>query len=258
MAIIDTPDSTADNILIHGDCVNVLPTLPAASVDFVLTDPPYITRYKSRDGRSVPNDDNDRWIKPAFAETYRVLKRDSFCVSFYGWPQADKFIHAYRAAGFRIVGHLVFSKRYTSSTRYLRYQHECAHLLAKGNPSCPQKTIGDVIDWTYSGNKLHPTQKPLSVLLPLIETFCASHGTVLDPFAGSGSTLLAAKKTGRSYIGIELDAKYHAIARSRLAPEPVCPATSLRDAAMSLPPDATRLDAPAPLSSTSVVGGKNA
>jgi site-specific DNA-methyltransferase (adenine-specific) len=115
------------------------------------------------------------------------------------------------------VGHFAFPKRYTSSTRYLRYQHECAHLLAKGNPLYPKETIGDVIDWTYSGNKLHPTQKPLSVLLPLVETFSKPDGTVLDPFAGSGSSLLAAKMLGRSYVGIELDAKYHAIAARRLA-----------------------------------------
>lgn len=214
--------------LIHGDCLQVLPTLAPASIQFILTDPPYITRYKSRDGRSVANDDNDRWLKPAFAQMYRVLANDSFAVSFYGWPQADKFIAAYRSAGFRIVGHFVFPKRYTSTTRYLRYQHECAHLLAKGNPALPHDTIGDVIDWTYSGNKLHPTQKPLSVLQPLVETFCPLRGTVLDPFAGSGSTLLAARSLGRAAIGIELDAKYHAIASRRLAMERASHAQSLQ------------------------------
>ena len=137
-------------------------------------------------------------------------------MSFYGWPQADRFIRAYRDAGFRIVGHFVFPKRYTSASKFVRYQHECAHLLAKGNPRQPQYAIGDVIDWTYSGNKHHPTEKPLSALLPLVETFSPLLGTVLDPFAGSGSTLLAAKALGRDYIGIELDAKYHAIAARRL------------------------------------------
>jgi DNA modification methylase len=73
-----------------------------------------------------------------------------------------------------------------------------------------------VIDWTYSGNKLHPTQKPLSVLLPMVETFSPPGGVVLDPFSGSGSSLLAAKMLGRSWLGIELDAKYHAIASRRL------------------------------------------
>jgi site-specific DNA-methyltransferase (adenine-specific) len=205
------------NTILHADCLQVLPALAAESVDFILTDPPYITRYKSRDGRTVPNDDNGTWLKPAFAEMFRVLKRDSFCVGFYGWPQADRFIRAYRDAGFSIVGHLVFPKRYTSSSKFLRYQHECAHLLAKGNPKKPAYAIGDVIDWTYSGNKLHPTQKPLPVLLPLVETFSAPGGLVLDPFSGSGSTLLAAKTLGRSYLGVELDSKYHAIACRRLA-----------------------------------------
>jgi adenine-specific DNA-methyltransferase len=207
------------NTLIHGDCLHVLPTLPEKSVNFILTDPPYITNYKSRDSRSVPNDDNDRWLKPAFAEMHRVLHDDTFCISFYGWPQADKFMQAYRAAGFRIVGHLVFPKRYTSSTRFLRYQHECAYLLAKGYPPHPDETVSDVIDWTYSGNKLHPTQKPLSVLLPLVETFSVRQGMVLDPFSGSGSTLAAAQMLGRNWLGIELDPKYHAIASRRLAQE---------------------------------------
>jgi len=205
------------NTIINADCLTTLPQFPAESVHFILTDPPYITRYKARDGRTVPNDDNAAWLKPAFAEMFRVLAPDSFAVSFYGWPQADRFIRAYRDAGFRVVGHFVFPKRYTSASKFVRYQHECAHLLVKGNPKRPDFAIGDVIDWTYSGNKLHPTQKPLSVLLPLVETFAPLQGTVLDPFAGSGSSLLAAKTLGRNYIGMELDAKYHAIAERRLA-----------------------------------------
>lgn len=204
------------NTIIHADCVKALPMLPDKSVSFILTDPPYITNYRARDGRRVPGDDNDRWLKPAFAQMYRVLADDCFAVSFYGWPKADRFMQAYRAAGFRVVGHLMFPKDYASSTRFLRYQHESAHLLAKGNPREPRRPIADVIEWTYTGNKLHPTQKPVSVLLPLVETFSHADGTVLDPFAGSGSSLVAAKALCRNYIGIEMDAKYHAIARRRL------------------------------------------
>jgi len=205
------------NTIINADCLNALPALPAQSVDFILTDPPYLVNYKSRDGRTVPNDNDDQWLLPAFQEMYRVLKEDSFCVSFYGWPKADLFMKAYRTAGLRIVGNFVFPKRYTSTTGYVRYQHECAHLLVKGCPWARADTIGDVIDWTYSGNKLHPTQKPIQVLLPLIETFSPPGGLVLDPFAGSGSSLVAARMLGRTYLGIELDAAYHAIAEQRLA-----------------------------------------
>jgi uncharacterized protein (TIGR02391 family) len=117
------------NQLWEGDCLKLLPNIAGNSADFILTDPPYITNYRSRDGRSVPNDNNDAWLKPAFAELYRVLKPDSFAVSFYGWPKADRFLTAFRAAGFRVVGHLVFPKRYTSKTQFVRYQHEAAYLL---------------------------------------------------------------------------------------------------------------------------------
>ena len=200
-----------------GDCLELLPALPEASVDFILTDPPYITRYRSRDGRTVPNDNNDAWLKPAFAELYRVLKPDSYAVSFYGWSKADRFLTAFRAAGFRVVGHFVFPKRYTSKTSHLRYQHESAYLLAKGNTT-PKHIIGDVLDWSNSGNKYHPTEKPLCVFTPLIAAFTPANGLVLDPLAGSGSTLLAARALGcQYYLGIELDAKYHAIACNRLA-----------------------------------------
>jgi DNA modification methylase len=211
------PTTQYFNEIINGDCLKVLPKLADGGVDFILTDPPYITRYKDRSGRSIKNDDNATWLKPAFAEMYRVLAHNSFCVSFYGWPQADRFMNAFRAAGFRIAGHLVFPKRYTSATRHLRYQHECAYLLAKGYPKEPAYPIGDVIDFVYSGNKLHPTEKPISVLLPLVETFSKPGNLVLDPFSGSGSTLHAARSLGRSYLGIELDADYYALAVDRLA-----------------------------------------
>jgi adenine-specific DNA-methyltransferase len=209
-------NTISQTTIINGDCVTVMSQLQAGSVDFILTDPPYLVGYKDRAGRSIKNDDNDAWLKPAFAEMYRVLARNSFCISFYGWPHIDRFMAAWKSAGFRIVGHLVFPKRYTSTTRHLRYQHECAYLLAKGYPQEPAYPIGDVIDFVYSGNKLHPTEKPLSALLPLVETFSTPGSLVLDPFCGSGSTLHAAKSLGRKYVGIELDANYHAAAVARL------------------------------------------
>jgi len=206
------------NTIINADCIKALPMLPDRSIDFILTDPPYITNYRSRDGRRVPGDDNDRWLKPAFSEMYRVLKTDGYCFTFYGWPHADRFMQAFRAAGFRPVGHFSFPKPYTSSAGHVLCQHESGYLLAKGNPGRPQQPLGDVIAWNENtGNTLHVTQKPVSVLLPLIETYSSQDSVVLDPFSGSGSSLLAAKTLGRNYIGIEMDAKYHAIAQKRLA-----------------------------------------
>src|ERR1700730_7361165 len=77
--------------------------------------------------------------------------RHRFCVCFYGWSKADKFIAAWRAAGFRPVGHLVFRKSYASTTRFLRYQHEQAYLLAKGEPPRHHYPVPDVLEMHYQG-----------------------------------------------------------------------------------------------------------
>ncbi len=98
----------------------------------------------------------------------------------------------------------------------MRYHHENAYLLTKGNPALPAVRIPDVLAWNYSGNRLHPTQKPLGILTPLIESFSRPDDVVLDPFCGSGSTLLAAKLAGRRFLGIELDEHYCNVARDRL------------------------------------------
>jgi len=204
------------NTILHGDCTNVMRRLASESVDFCLTDPPYLCNYRSRDGQSVKNDRSGHWIYPAFRHVQRLLKPDSLCVSFYGWHKADEFMAAWRRAGFRPVGHIVFRKKYASSARFMEATHEQAYLLAKGDPALPERPIPDVLEWQYTGNKLHPTQKPVGSLKPLIEAFCPAGGVVLDPFAGSGSTLVAAKETGRQYLGIELDRRHWATAQRRL------------------------------------------
>jgi site-specific DNA-methyltransferase (adenine-specific) len=99
----------------------------------------------------------------------------------------------------------------------LSYAHECAYLLAKGNPAPPDKPISDVLRWHYSGNHGHPSEKAVETLKPVIEAFTQAGDLVLDPFAGSGSTLVAAALLGRHYIGIELEPKYCDLARRRLS-----------------------------------------
>lgn len=219
-AYVSTPIPSSiqsDFEIMHGDCTDLMTGLKPRSVDLIVTDPPYVARYRDRSGRTVSNDDNSDWLIPAFSEMYRVLKNECFCVSFYGWTHTDLFFNAWKTAGFRIVGHITFPKRYTSTVRLLRYQHESAYLLAKGRPSAPDHVIGDVIDWIdYTGNKLHPTQKPLSILMPIIQSFSAVNSLVLDPFAGSGSTLAAAVLTGRRALGIELVEENVRVATERL------------------------------------------
>ena len=71
-------------------------------------------------------------------------------------------------------------------------------------------------DLNPTGNKFHPTEKPVSLMKKLIENSTNEGDIVLEPFAGAGATLLAAKETGRNYVGSELDKKYYDIALERL------------------------------------------
>ncbi|MHA4409627.1 class I SAM-dependent methyltransferase, partial [Klebsiella pneumoniae] len=92
----------------------------------------------------------------------------------------DRFMAAWKAAGFYAVGQLVFTKNYASNRRNARarrgfvdYCHEGAYVLAKGRPVPPLKPLPDVLPFPYTGNTLHPTQKPVEALQPLIESFSA-------------------------------------------------------------------------------------
>jgi site-specific DNA-methyltransferase (adenine-specific) len=206
--------------LYHGDCLSILPTLPAASVDFVLTDPPYLVNYRGRwdSARSpIAGDDSAGWLLPAYRELYRLLKPDSFLVTFYGWPHADLFVSAFKTAGFRLVSHLAFIKNVWGLGRFTRGQHENAYVLAKGRPKAPTSGISDVIEWTRDTDGLHPNQKPIGALHPLMRAFAPESGTVLDPFMGSGSTLIAARDFGLTAIGIDCDQRWCRYAASRLS-----------------------------------------
>lgn len=214
---IADPQTTSIYSIVYGDCIQVMSQMNDQSIDFILTDPPYLVNYRDRSGRAILNDVDQSWLQPAFTETYRVLREGSFMISFYSWTHADKFLETWREAGFRVIGHLVFRKQYCSQSRFLGYQHEQAYLLAKGRPKVPAQPISDVLDMRYSGNQMHPTQKPVSALLPLIKSFTKEDDLVLDPFCGSGSTGIAALLAHRRFLGIELDPEYHRVAQNRLA-----------------------------------------
>jgi site-specific DNA-methyltransferase (adenine-specific) len=212
----DSTHAAVSSQVIQGDCIQMLQSLPGESIDAVITDPPYLVGYRDRSGRSIANDNNPS-VLDAFSDIYRVLKPNSLCVCFYGWNRVDAFFRAWTQAGFRPVGHLVWAKSYASRVGFLEARHEQAYLLAKGRPNRPEAPLPDVQPWEYTGNVAHPTEKAVSILRPLVESFAPAGGIVLDPFAGSGSTLVAAALSGRGYVGIELEDKYCQLARRRLA-----------------------------------------
>lgn len=201
------------NGVIQGDCVEIPKGLPSNSVDFVLTDPPYLGSYKDCDGRTLANDRNPEAVVAAYPELFRVLKPDSSCVTFYGYPKLGAFGHACAQAGFDLVDISCGQTCTVCSSRYVGVAHESAYVLAKGRPRKPTRPLTDVQPWEYTGNKKHPTEKALSVLEPLIRSFSRPEALILHAFAGSGSALIAAALRGRRYLGIELEA--HPLLRVR-------------------------------------------
>ena len=204
-------------VIICGDAASVLDRLEDKSVDLVLTDAPYLCNYRDRTGRSLQGDNSPDMVLPVFPHLYRVLKDHNYCLLFCGWNAIPQFSAAWQEAGFRTAGHIVWRKSYTSSARHLQYQHESAWLLRKGNPAPPDKPLADMQEWTYSGNRLHPTEKAVEVIAPLVRAFSKPGDVVLDPFLGSGTTAVAAALNGRQAIGIELEARYCELAKRRLA-----------------------------------------
>ena len=211
------PISSFINRVIHADCVTALPEIPSESIDLVVTDPPYLVNYHPRDGRKCLNDANAYWLRPAFQELYRVLKPDSFLVTFYGWPWIDRFMQVWKASGFRPVSHLTWTKSHCSREGYTKSYHEVGFLLAKGRPQKPAEPLPDVLPWEYTANRHHTNEKPVIAIRPLIETYSRQGDIVLDPFAGSGTTGIAAKSCNRRLILIEKASQHCQMAESRLA-----------------------------------------
>lgn len=205
------------NQIIEGDAAEFLKTLPRGAIDLVVTDPPYLVNYRDRTGRGLQNDDKPSAVLPVFVPMARAMKPNSYAICFSGWSALPQFSAAWEAAGLRIVSHIVWTKRYRSRRSYTEYRHESAYVLAKGDPAKPARPLPSVMDWVYSGNKRHPTEKAVEVIAPLIRCFSWPGDLVRDPFSGSGSTAVAAALNGRDYLGIDIDPDHVASAEARLA-----------------------------------------
>jgi len=220
------------NKIICGDCLEILPKLPDNSIDLILTDPPFSipTRfYQTRDKRfHVKFSDFGvmaGFFKQIVPECKRLLNWDGHLLVFCDCVSYPTFF-AVTYGQFDYVRALIWDKgegHFTLGTDLpFRYRHEM--LLHARNVGCSYNKANryDVMTFPVVPNKdrTHPAEKPLLLLKHLIEALTSANGFVLDCFAGTGATCVAAKDLGRSYIGIELDLGYCAIAEKRLAALP--------------------------------------
>jgi len=234
--------------IIHGDCLRILGEMPEASVDAVVTDPPYSSGGMYRGDRtqavdakyvqtganscrtSFSGDTMDQRALYSFSvawmsEARRVTKPGGVLVLFTDWRQLPLFSDALQGAGWiwRNIatwwkpGTRMQRGRFSSSAEYVLYGSLGVPAAGKRSPqnvfACPSMK---------GKNKIHICQKPTEVMRWAVGV-APEGGTILDPFAGSGSTGEAAVLEGFRFVGIEREAGYAEIARARIAaavPEP--------------------------------------
>ena len=212
-----------ENKLIHGDSLTLLRQMEPESVDAIITDPPYGINYVSPTGARIQNDTAPFiWF---LYDAFRVLKPGSSgrgtLVCFTRWDVQQVFIDAIRLAGFIVKSEVIWDKM-QHGMGDLKSQfapsHENIVFAVKGKFSFPGHRPKDLITHRKlpGSQMIHPTEKPVPLLADLITAVTKPGDLILDPFAGSGSTLVAAKKTGRRFTGIELDDVHYAKAQRRI------------------------------------------
>lgn len=210
----------------QGDALAVLPTLPSASVHAVVADPPYGIDFQSAWRTATPKFRRIAGDKRPFIwwlpEAYRVLKDDSALLCFCRWDVAEDWRRAIGQAGFAVKSQVVWDRAVIGMGDLKGAygpQHDIIWFATKGKFVWPGKRPASVIrvPRVPSNHVAHPNEKPVALLEQLIGHVTRPGDVVLDPFAGSGSTGVAALKTGRGFVGVELDEEHFNLAGARLA-----------------------------------------
>lgn len=210
----------------HGDCREVLPTLPM--VELVVTDPPYVIgavsagNMASKSGGWADMMNSAAWFTSWYRQCGALLKHDGAMWSFCNWRSLPVVMRAAIDAEMPITSMMVWDKQWIGpgGPQGLRPSYELCALLAKPEFQIKDRGIPDVWRYKIGSYKAsgHPAEKPVGLVQRIITT-CGAGGVVLDPFVGSGTTLVAAKAGGWSGVGIEAEERYCEIAARRCSQE---------------------------------------
>jgi site-specific DNA-methyltransferase (adenine-specific) len=209
------------NKIYCGDCLDLMREMPDKSVDLVLTDPPYGIKadtdaHKSsglikgqktgfctaaRTCYDYSNWDNSPPTKAYFDEMIRISENQIFFGgNFFDLPPSPCWIIWDKETnGYFADAELAWTS-FNTAVRIFKWRWN--GLLQE--------------DMAHKEKRVHPTQKPLPLMMWCLEKYSKPGMTVLDPFLGSGTTAVACKKLGRNYIGIEKEPAYVEIALKRL------------------------------------------
>ncbi len=227
--------------LFQGDSLGVLTTLPAASVDAMLTDPPYSSggvtlgarqadpaqkyqrsgtrrRYPPMLGDAKDQRSWTMWCTLWLAECWRIAREGAPLMVFTDWRQLPALTDAVQGAGWSWRGIVAWDKR-SARPQLGRFRQQCEYVIfaSRGRFNAPSRACLPGV-YSYPVNaaqKVHLTSKPVALITDLLAV-TAADATVLDPFMGGGSVGEACLATGRGYIGCELSPEYFEISRERL------------------------------------------
>jgi len=239
------PCFTGNGVTLYlGDCLRILDTLPNAAADALITDPPYSSGGMFRSDRtaqpaakyvqhgtrvvrpSFSGDNRDgrswsTWCSIWLSECRRIVKPAGYALMFCDWRQLPLATDAFQWGGFLWRGIVPWDKTEAARAPHTGYfRHQCEYVVWGTNGPAAQAPgrgpwAGAIRAGIRQSDKFHMTGKPTPVMKHLLQ--CVPEGgTVLDPFAGSGTTLVAAVQTGRCAIGIEAEEAYCEIAARRI------------------------------------------
>lgn len=223
----------------HGDCLDVLEGVSIPTIDAVVTDPPYASgarmeAQKSSSGAMLRGSGwedkpivNDQMTTGGFVwlmrhiglALYPRMDLGTSWLSFIDWRQWPNLTGALETCNLRIQQMIVWDKGTPGMGNGFRSQHELILHASKGVPNIYSPKYGNVFSAKRERPVDHPSPKPESLMAKLIEVVTRPGDLVVDPFMGGGTTLRAAKNTGRRCIGIEAEERYCEIAAKRLAQE---------------------------------------
>lgn len=214
-----------------GDWREHVADLPDGGVALLLTDPPYgigfqsgykLDRREERNHDPIANDEGEelaaRELTAMLEAFLPKLAADAHALVFTHWKTEPAMRAVLHSAGLKIRGSLIWDKDNTSmgalSTTFAPKHERIIHAV-KGSPVLVQREA-DVISADRVNSSRHPTEKPVSLLMRLIEATTVEGELVADPFGGVASTLIAAKRLKREFWGCELSAEYHRLGLERL------------------------------------------
>ena len=208
--------------LIRGDCLEVLPTLEDESVDLVIADPGYgLSKYGDWD--QFNQSFHERWM----TECMRVLRQTGTMYVFWGhkWLTAFLCMCPWDAIIYWKKPKPIInpeSRRWVACVEHILWWHKgddyTWNVLGR-NATSLLNAFTDSLAMQAEGSVYHPNQKPISILRKLIARSSNQSDMILDPFCGSGTTLIAALETRRKSIGIEISEEYFEVAKKRLERE---------------------------------------